>query len=144
MIVVVIIGVLAAMAVPYMNKVRRDSQNTAFINDMRILKDVVQIYITEHETPPPDTLPGQLPVVLAPYLPNSFSFDETPIGGQWDYENWNSSMSAQVRIGVSVIGPNRDDGGMREIDRRFDDGSLGGGQMLKTKPGIYTYKVAGH
>lgn len=47
MIVVVIIGLLAAMAVPAFNKVRKDSRKSAVENDARQLASAAQQYMLE-------------------------------------------------------------------------------------------------
>jgi type IV pilus assembly protein PilA len=47
MIVVVIIGLLAAMAIPAFNKVRRDSRSSALVNDARQLGAAAQQYFLQ-------------------------------------------------------------------------------------------------
>lgn len=47
MIVVVIIGLLAAMAIPAFNKVRRDSRQSALVNDARQLGAAAQQYFLQ-------------------------------------------------------------------------------------------------
>ncbi len=48
MIVVVIIGLLAAMAIPAFNKVRRSSNAKAMLNDARQVGSAAQIYFMEN------------------------------------------------------------------------------------------------
>ncbi|MGH8017836.1 MAG: type II secretion system protein [Opitutaceae bacterium] len=48
MIVVVIIGLLAAMAIPAFNKVRQQSQNKTIINNLRQISAAAQQYFLEH------------------------------------------------------------------------------------------------
>ena len=50
MIVVVIIGLLAAMAIPAFNKVRQTSQNKAITNNLRQMASAGQQYILENGT----------------------------------------------------------------------------------------------
>lgn len=51
MIVVVIIGLLAAMAIPAFNKVREQSRQKAIINNLRQVSSAGQQYILENGTP---------------------------------------------------------------------------------------------
>ena len=48
MIVVVIIGLLAAMAIPAFNKVRTTSQNKTIVNNLRQLNSAAQQYFLEN------------------------------------------------------------------------------------------------
>lgn len=50
MIVVVIIGLLAAMAIPAFKKVRQDSRGSAVANDARQLASAAQQYMLENNT----------------------------------------------------------------------------------------------
>lgn len=50
MIVVVIIGLLAAMAIPAFQKVRQDSRQSAVENDARQLASAAQQYMLENDT----------------------------------------------------------------------------------------------
>jgi len=139
MVVVVIIGLLAAIAIPAFTHIRLNAQNTRFYNDLRVFKDTLEIYLTEHETPPPDETPGDMPPDLAPYLTASADFTQTPIGGVWDYENWIGSGNAHVKIGMSVYRPKRTVEQMRALDGRFDDGSLSSGKLVESTGRVYTY-----
>jgi len=49
MIVVVIIGLLAAMAIPAFQKVREDSRSSAMVNDARQLASAAQQYMLEND-----------------------------------------------------------------------------------------------
>jgi type II secretory pathway pseudopilin PulG len=43
MVVVVIIGLLVALAVPAIHRVRQSAINSRFINDLRIIRDAAEI-----------------------------------------------------------------------------------------------------
>lgn len=60
MIVVVIIGLLAAMAIPAFQKVRRDSLRKTVVNDARIVSNAAQQYFMDKAvtTVPTDVLVG--------------------------------------------------------------------------------------
>jgi type IV pilus assembly protein PilA len=74
MIVVVIIGLLAAMAIPAFNKVREESREKAMLNNLRQVASAGQRYILEEGKASvtytdlvPDYLPTIQPVALEGY-----------------------------------------------------------------------------
>lgn len=60
MIVVAIIGMLAAIAIPSFQRARHESQKAAFLNDIRILQDAFQLYNFDNRGTWPPRLPSQL------------------------------------------------------------------------------------
>jgi len=102
MIVVAIIGVLAALALPSFQKARINSQNSAFKNDLRIIDAAINQYIFDKKGYPADVNEMIMPPELAPYLKSVDFTKPTPIGGYWDYDyNWG------MTCGIGVIGPGR-------------------------------------
>ena len=102
MIVVAIIGLLAALALPSFQKARVNSQNAAFMNDLRIIDGAINTYIVDKKGYPADVNEKIIPPELAPYLKNMDWSKPTPIGGYWDYDyNWG------MTCGIGVIGPSR-------------------------------------
>ena len=86
MIVVAIIGVLAAFALPSFQKARINSQNTAFKNDLRIIEAAINQCTIDTGKYPADVNEKIMPPELVPYLPNMDWSKSTPIGGYWDYD----------------------------------------------------------
>ena len=127
MIVVSIIALLAVIAVPSFLRARQRSQNSKFINALRIAMDSIDTYAAENAGRyPPDTGRGVVPPTLASYLDPTLNWSgRTPIGGQWDwdFDVFNS------RAAISVVTPNADVEQLREIDRQFDDGDLSTGRF---------------
>jgi type IV pilus assembly protein PilA len=127
MIVVAIITLVAAIAVPSFLRARERSQNTKFINALRVAMDALDTYAAENAgSYPPDTNRGIVPPTLATYLDPTLNWSgRTPIGGQWDWDfNVFSSKAA-----ISVVAPNADVEQLTEIDRQFDDGDLATGRF---------------
>lgn len=85
MIVVVIIGLLAAIAIPAFSHMRLKSRATTFANDLRIGKDAFEIYATENGGWPPDGAAG-MPGEMAGYLDLGNWTGSTPLGGNWDWD----------------------------------------------------------
>ena len=128
MIVVSIIALLSVIALPSFLRARRRSQNTKFVNDLRIVGGAFELYAAENIGYPPNALPGVLPAGMDTYFGPTFNFAApTAIGGNWDWANRKISNV----IGVSVFNPTADDTQMREIDSIIDDGDLAQGSFQK-------------
>ena len=136
MIVVVIIGFLASMAIPAFQKVRRNTQNNTFANDLRLVRSAVETCIMSRVQFPPDGFPGSFPAELEAYLPTNISTKQTPVGGMWD---WDYEQFG-VKAGISVYQPIADADQMQEIDRLVDDGNLGSGNF-RARPSGYIYVI---
>lgn len=135
MIVVTIIGLLAALAVPVWAKARRNTENTAFINDLRSGLYAAQTCLFETGAWPAEVGPGIIPPEMAPYSKSSYWLNRSPIGGNWDWDYVASPVSARLTInGVTV-----DDAQMAEIDLKVDDGDLSTGRFQKLASGKFTY-----
>ena len=86
MVVVVIIGLLAAISVPAFARAREASQNTRLANDLRIYAGAIETFTTETGVYPEDSSSGAVPSGMEPYL-KAESWNEGPsIGGVWDVE----------------------------------------------------------
>lgn len=98
MIVVAIIALLAAIATPSLRNARKNTQNSAFINDLRVIESAINIYITRNQAYPADVNEKIIPPELAPYLKNMDWSKPTPIGGYWDYDyNWGMTCGIGVK-----------------------------------------------
>lgn len=134
MIVVTIIGLLAAMSLPVWSKSRRNSQNTAFINDLRANIAGLQICAFETGSWPPEAAQGVVPAQLAPYVQSPIWTNPSVIGGRWD---WDFNQFGCV-AGLSVNGVTVDSQQVQEIDAKIDDGNLATGRFHSTSSG-YIY-----
>ncbi|MGI8431842.1 MAG: type II secretion system protein [Chthoniobacterales bacterium] len=128
MIVVSIIALLSAIALPSFLRARRRSQNAKFVNDLRVVSGAFELYAVENTGYPPNALPGVLPAGMDTYFGPSFNFAApTAVGGNWDWANRKTGNL----IGVSVFNPTADDTQMQEIDSMIDDGDLTKGSFQK-------------
>lgn len=112
MIVVGIIGVLAALALPSFMKARINSQNSAFMNDLRIIDSAINQYVIDHKAYPAEVNKKIMPPEIVPYLKGMDWSKPTPIGGYWDYD-YNSGMTC----GIGVNGAGRTDAEMAELGK---------------------------
>ena len=125
MIVVVIIGLLAAMAIPAFQRVQRRSQNSRFVSDLRIFSQAFETYSLENDGWPPNVGPGLVPAGLSGALQVSVWTAPTVVGGRWNYDrNING-----IAVAVSCSGTGIDDARMQEIDAMLDDGDLSTGRI---------------
>jgi prepilin-type N-terminal cleavage/methylation domain-containing protein len=120
MIVVVMIGILGAIAIPAFQKLTKRSQNTAFVNDLRIASEAIQRYSLEMGDWPPDG-GGSLPAQLIGYLPPPDRWTlPTPVGGLWALSR--GVTSTDFRASLTVNGYVGGTARAAEIDRQIDDG----------------------
>ena len=126
MIVVAIIALLAAVAVPGFLRARKRSQNAKFINGLRVASDAITLYAIENGRYPADVNRGVVPPGLATYLDQSFNWTApTPIGGRWDWDFGRPGAKAAV----SVVQSDASLAQLREIDASYDDGDLTTGRF---------------
>lgn len=133
MIVVVIIGLLAAMAIPAFQRVRAQSRVNAFLNDLRVGRDGFDTYALENGVWPPDGASG-VPAVIDGYISAEKFNGPTPLGGRWDWDQGQFGVTA----GLSVRNPTADLETMRIVDESIDDGNLATGSF-RSRSGGYIY-----
>ncbi len=132
MIAVVIIGLLAAMAVPAFNRVRQRSLANRMANDLRQYADAYQRYALENGTWPPVGGVGAAPAGMEDYLPAAYG-TSTPFGGGYTW----SGASARLRLADSTA----TDAVMVQVDAVIDDGDLGTGDFQKNSGGSYELQL---
>lgn len=131
MIVVVIIGILAAIALPAFKRVRDSSIASRVANDFRIFTDGFQTYALDNGSYPPDVTQGILPTGMEEYVRADMFAAETPIGGHY---NWEMGVQG-VEAAVSVEGPTVDNSVLVMIDEIMDNGDLSSGIVLSRSGG---------
>jgi type IV pilus assembly protein PilA len=141
MIVVVIIGLLAALAIPAFQRVQRASQNTRIVSDLRVFAQAYEIYNAQNGTWPDNAGPGVVPsspVSMAGDFKVSTWQATTVIGGRW---NWDKDMSG-VAAGLSISGVlTAGDDQLTEIDAKIDDGDLTTGYFRKVSTSRITFTL---
>lgn len=136
MIVVVIIGLLAAMAIPAFKRVIRRQQNSQVVNDFRVFSQAYESYSTMSGRWPSNQSPGIIPPVMrVGWLKNGVWEANTPIGGQWNWDYNNVGITA----GISISSYTCRNSQLLEIDRLIDDGDLATGAFQQTGGGRVTW-----
>lgn len=131
MIVVVIIGLLAAMALPAFKRVIRRQENSQVVNDLRVFSQAYESYATQNGGWPPNAAAGVIPAVMRTgWLKNGVWRAKTPIGGRW---NWDDSVSGLgFTAGISITSYTCTNAQLLEIDVLIDDGDLTTGSFQRT------------
>jgi general secretion pathway protein G len=132
MIVVAILGLLAAIAIPNFAKARERSLSARFAADLRVAQGAFIEYSVEHGKYPPDTTPGIMPDGMADYLTRVAWTKPNTLGGLWDWDNGQFGFKA----GVSVYRPTVSRSQMLQLDRTIDDGDLATGDF-RSRPDGY-------
>ena len=136
MIVVVIIGLLAALAIPAFQRVRHRSQNSTTVNGFRVFSQVFEAYAAANGAWPPNVGPAAIPpgITSADFKIGVWQAP-TPIGGLWNCDYNVAGFTA----GVSISNFTCDDAQLAEIDAMIDDGDLTTGLFQKTQPNRVSY-----
>lgn len=133
MMVVVIIGLLAAMSLPAYRRITMRSKTAAVASDLRSYSTAFITYSLQNGRWPDNAAPRVVPNGMTGALAQGFS-QKSPIGGVY---KWNFGVSAdgiQATAAIIIESANgetiSDDAALREmIDREMDDGDLATGNV---------------
>jgi len=149
MVVVVIIGLLAAAGIPAFRRVTLRSKVTALENDLRQFSSAIQASTLQNGRWPADGDPQVIPTELANVLPANFIY-RTPIGGVY---KWNFSsnptgaaegVDAKAAIMVVSVTGNRindDVELLTMLDKQMDDGNLQTGNIQTSSANSLVYVI---
>ncbi|MFK7959195.1 MAG: type II secretion system protein [Phycisphaerales bacterium] len=144
LIVVVILGILAAITVPQFASASVDASRATYVNNLRAFVDSAYRYQFDNAgTPLPDSASGVLPVGFDAYVMQVQWEGGTPVGGVWDIEQVSDSGETYAAVGVHFdgTGETRDDDFMTLIDAAIDDGDLTTGAHVKLADGRYYFII---
>lgn len=138
MIVVFIIGVLAALALPMFAKYLRNTRAASFVSDIRSLASAGNQYALEAGEWVPSTSPGEYPEALEGYFSQRKFNLGTSLGGVWDFDQDDIGYFTSA---VGVVGPTESDELFAIVDKRIDDGNLATGLFQKLASDRYYYII---
>jgi len=143
LIVVVIIGILAAITVPQFASASTDAARVTFMNNLRSFVDAGYRYEFETASMLPDAATGTVAAGFEPYVLEIQWESITPIGGRWDTEPVTIDGETHGGVGVHFNGDGdtRDDAFMVEIDAVMDDGDLTTGAFRGHGGGRYYWTI---
>ena len=130
MVVVAIVAIMVAIAVPSFQKMRDQSRVNEFVNTLYMLRGAFQEYATMNRGYPAPAAAGVLPTGMTNFLPRGFDWTATtPLGGHWA---WFSGFAGGYAYAISVIGGNgspalADPSLFLQADQQLDDGNLSTG-----------------
>jgi prepilin-type N-terminal cleavage/methylation domain-containing protein len=87
-IVVLVIAILAAIAVPNMQAALMRARATEAVGDLQVLRVAVFQYVADNHQWPPDASVGVVPAGMADYLPEGWSMTKERY--ELNYDNWTS------------------------------------------------------
>lgn len=128
LIVVVILGVLAAIVIPAFASATEDTRKASFVADLRVFEEAILRYEVDHGTFPPDGGSGTVPSGLEPYVDVPKWQSPTPIGGVWDNE-FEDLLSCGMGVHFNGTNETRDNTYMNTIDAIVDDGDVSTGSF---------------
>ena len=138
LIVVVILGILAAIVVPRFADASNEARRGAFISSLKTYANACEYFIAREGQYPPDGSSGVMPAGFDSYVDQAEFESPTPLGGVWDTEFNDSGVTSAV--GVHFFGdPVPDD--MLQIDEIFDDGDLSTGLFQQLAADRFYYII---
>ena len=150
MIVIAIIGILAAIAVPNFMQYRKKAEIAEIATNIKHFETGFIAYALDEDDYPDDCHtdngPYGLPNTLieAYILVNVWS-ETTALGGRYNWEGpdqyWPTYPDGNGYIGISIDQGTAPDKDFSTLDSMLDDGNLGTGKFQKTTNGRYTYMI---
>ncbi len=131
LVVVVVLGILAAIVVPQFSSATDDASRAAFARDLRVYADGAELFAAQQGRFLEDSSTGQLPAGFDRYIDADRWTRRTPIGGRWDAEYMEMGVISAVGVHFNVASERRDDAYMLEIDAMIDDNDLTTGGFRK-------------
>ena len=141
LIVVVILGVLAAIVIPQFTDVTGESQRTAFVNSAQIFVAAAKRYELDYGEYP-DAGHGKLPDGFGDYIQANKWEGATPIGGEWEAKEDKDGITAVLGVHYEENDPDHDPARMLVIDEMVDDGDLATGAFRQFGDKHYFFIVA--
>ena len=99
-VVVLVIGVLAAIAMPNLRSALMKARAAEAVGDLQVLRHAVFTYVGDHHQWPPDAGVGEVPPGMAEYLPEGWSMMKKNY--EMNYDNWSDGGAPAKFIGVTV------------------------------------------
>lgn len=143
LIVVVMLGILAAVVVPTFANAVEPSRHASFATSVRAFAQAMQYYRAENGDWPPDGTSGEVPPGTEDLLDVAAFETPTPIGGVWDAESDPAGLGYGVGVHFDGTGETRDATYMTLIDEMMDDGDLSTGGFQAFPDDRYYFVLVG-
>lgn len=129
-VVVTIIGVLSAIALPAYQRIQRNTRLGALINDYRVFAGAFQQYSAVNAAWPAYGGPtGDFPQGMEPYLRTTNWNQSTVFGGHYNWDRDITHNGRKVKAAIAIYAAEgrpltMTESEMQLFDRRYDDGNL--------------------
>ena len=130
MVVVVVIGLLAAVAIPQYERSRRNAKIGRTAAELRSLSTAFVAYQAAHGALPDDSH-AALPAGMDEFISPSVWADGTPLGGSYNWEGPNAYPYAAL----SIFGSPEPAETFEILDRMLDNGDLASGDFRTVNGG---------
>lgn len=140
-IVVVIIGVLGAIAIPRLSRGSDGARVNAFISEINTFANAIDRYQQQTQGDVADASTGVFPIEMRGYLHQRSWEKATPLGGRWDIEANDNGVA--LGVGVHYMSGTPEIKSLLQVDRSIDDGDLSTGAFKKIASRRY-YLVLDH
>mgnify|MGYP001822359504 CR=1 FL=1 len=138
LVVLAVIGILAALAIPRMSDVTVSASIRATVADFRTFQSAFVAYsIMEGDYPPDSHNSVPAGVGMEAYLTKGAFEKEAPISGRYNWEGPDNYPYA----GISLTTTNASISELTAIDHILDDGNLSTGSFKRTPNGRYTFII---
>ncbi len=149
MIVVAVIGLLAAIAVPGFMRAQARGKVTRMAADLRMISEAFQSYNLEYGGYPTESpATGNLPSGMEDYIrPGIFDVERTPVGGMYRWINrpdvsvWRYGYIVCIEDRGFCNGSKIDQELMVELDEMIDDGDKATGSLRQYGGVHYHYVI---
>jgi len=143
LIVVVILGILAAVVIVQISGMRADAERSAFISSAQIFQEAAYRFYLDNGAYPRDRRSGRLPDGFGDHVTSQSWERRTPIDGLWDMEADSYGLTSSLGVHFkNGSGDRKDDDYMQEIDAIIDDGDLDTGVFRKLAGRRYYFVLA--
>ena len=150
-VVIVVIAAIAAIAVPRAGAAARNAAAASAADQLRRLATAFELYHADHGGWPVDKAKGEFPPEMVGRL-RPADIGPSPIGGDYDWQNWMSFNNGVIRgTAVGIVGE-FDSATALQVDRLIDDGDLLSGALfqhhINGQPGVdaasqfLTYRIS--
>ena len=130
LIVILILGILAAIVIPMFGATAEDARKTAFLSSLRIFAQAADHYELDNGDWLEDSSTGNVPAGWAPYIDENRWTELTPVGGFWDVETNDNGITHGLGVHFNGV-DNPGDAERVVIDTIYDDGDLTTGRFRK-------------
>lgn len=141
LIVVVILGILAAIVVPQFTSASQDAAQASFVRNLRTFSNAAVVYKSRGGYYPRQAPTGVVPEGFGEFVDAVVWGSRTPIGGNWDYEYNSSGIGAGIGVHFQNADEFPGEAYMQQIDRLFDDGDLTTGGFRELEAGARYYLI---